>query len=364
LRVIRTRDAAFIRKLCNLGLPPQTLAQTLLPALRQVIPAHSGGVFWVDVNGEMTGLYAERLLPPDAMSTYYERYYQTRTVGFADAFRSRAAMSDPVSYHSCSRAEQSTPYFQDVLARLDAYHVLYGILREDDAPFAQLSLYRGANDRPFDRNDAATMRELLRYLSVGLGRSALKPSADESSIMVEEELGVVLLDGSVVSAPQAWYRLLRLAALSKVSPSTARGDQQVIEQFVRDVCSEAFPRAATARKEVVRETPWGRFRLRGFLLADSRSRRSDQVGILIRREEPHSLSLIRGAGVSEMSPQQREVALLLARGKSNREIAQQLGLSLNTANYHVKQVFARLRVNDRAAVTDRLLRLAQAGTAS
>jgi hypothetical protein len=74
---MRVRDAAFIRKLCALGLPPRSLVLALLPAQRQVVPAHSGGVFWVDRNGQMTGLYAERLLPPEAMTAYYERHYDT-----------------------------------------------------------------------------------------------------------------------------------------------------------------------------------------------------------------------------------------------------------------------------------------------
>ena len=65
---MRTRDAAFIRKLCTLGLPPRALVLSLLPALRSLVPAHSGGVFWVDGRGQMAGLYAERMLPPDAMA--------------------------------------------------------------------------------------------------------------------------------------------------------------------------------------------------------------------------------------------------------------------------------------------------------
>ena len=84
------------------------------------------------------------------------------------------------------------------------------------------------------------------------------------------------------------------------------------------------------------------------------------MGLLIRREEPRSLSLVRGTGMAALSPQQREVALLIAAGRSNREIAQDLGLSFNTASSHVKQVYARLGVNERSAVAQKLLHLAQA----
>src|SRR5207249_6266198 len=64
----RVRDVSFIRKLCMLGLPAQTVAQCLLPELRKLIPSHSAGVFWVDEHGQMASLYAERMLPPDAMA--------------------------------------------------------------------------------------------------------------------------------------------------------------------------------------------------------------------------------------------------------------------------------------------------------
>src|SRR5438552_16372061 len=78
----RVRDVSFIRKLCTLGLPPQTVAQCLLPELRKLIPSHSAGVFWVDRQGEMTHLYAERLLP-DAMAAYYERHYAVKANTFS-----------------------------------------------------------------------------------------------------------------------------------------------------------------------------------------------------------------------------------------------------------------------------------------
>src|SRR5581483_368267 len=162
---MRARDVAFIRKLCSLGLPAPTLAQSLLPALRKLIPAHSGAVFWVDDKGEMQELYAERLLPTEAMARYYERHYATRSAGFAQAFRERSRDPVPVSLHSFDSAEQATDYFQDVMRPLDAYHVLYGILRDGNRAYGQISLYRGRNDSPFPAECASNLEALLRYLS-------------------------------------------------------------------------------------------------------------------------------------------------------------------------------------------------------
>jgi DNA-binding CsgD family transcriptional regulator len=358
----RARDLAFIRKLCALGLPPQTLAPCLLPALRALVASHSAAVFWVDDQGEMSGLYAERMLPPDAMADYYARHYHERTNGFALAFKRRAASEDPVCAHSFSRAEQATAYFRDVMARLDAYHVLYGVLKSGDRAFGQVSLYRGRADRPFGTEDAETLRSLLRYLASGLAPRTGSAEDPAPSVVVEEHLGIANADGSIASAPEPWHRLLRLVALNRVAPRDAAGESSTVQAFLRQLCDSALaPERSVARPlEANQQSPWGRFSLRAFRLPDVRGRRADQIGLLIRREEPRAVTLVRGTGVSALSPQQREVALLLAQGKSNREIADQLGLTFNTASYHVKQVYDRLEVNDRGAVGEKLLRLAQA----
>src|SRR5215467_153875 len=179
----RVRDVSFIRKLCALGFPPQTLAQCLLPELRKLIPSHSGGVFWVDPQGEMTSLYAERLLPPDAMSAYYEKHYAVRAKSFSEAFKSRAESADPVSFHSFSKTEQETDYFRDVMRRLDAFHVLYGVVKDGAKPIAQVSFYRGAADEPFDKEDANTLRSVLRYLAIGLGASASNATVKDEAVV-------------------------------------------------------------------------------------------------------------------------------------------------------------------------------------
>src|SRR6185295_12306648 len=205
------RDLVLIRKLCGLGLAAQTLAPSLLPALRQVIPSHSAAVFWVDERFEMTGLYAERLLPPEAMERYYEKHYQQPVTGFP-----RAAAADPVSVHRFTKLEQESDYFRAVLSRLDAYQILYGVLRDSTRPIGQISIYRGERDPEFGRRDQDALRGLLRYLSIGLRPATPSPQAAASAEVVEEWLGIVEIDGAVTSAPADWSRLVRLLAIQEV----------------------------------------------------------------------------------------------------------------------------------------------------
>jgi DNA-binding CsgD family transcriptional regulator len=49
-----------------------------------------------------------------------------------------------------------------------------------------------------------------------------------------------------------------------------------------------------------------------------------------------------------LSAREREVLALLIQGRSNREIATQLGISGNTAKFHLTSIFNKLGVNGRA----------------
>ena len=229
------RDLVLIRKLCGLGLPAQTLAPSLLPALRQLIPSHSAAVFWVDERFEMTGLYAERLLPPDAMERYYQKHYQQPGTGFPRAFAARAAASDPVSVHKYTKPEQDSDYFRAVLSRLDAYQILYGVLRDSTRPIGQISIYRGEHDPEFGRRDQDALRGLLRYLSVGLRPLISMAEQPSTAEIVEEWLGIVGLDGTLISAPPDWSRLVRLLVIQEVTPRGAHDEERVVAEFLRRI---------------------------------------------------------------------------------------------------------------------------------
>lgn len=66
------------------------------------------------------------------------------------------------------------------------------------------------------------------------------------------------------------------------------------------------------------------------------------LSVLIRSSSPH------GANLS-LTPRQREVVLLIAKGAADKEIAKALGITTATAQKHVTNLLKRLNVPNRAA---------------
>ena len=61
-----------------------------------------------------------------------------------------------------------------------------------------------------------------------------------------------------------------------------------------------------------------------------------------------------------LTSREAEVLLWLSRGKSNRDIAEILGLSPRTVNKHLEQMFEKLGVENRASATALAIRTLEA----
>jgi DNA-binding CsgD family transcriptional regulator len=77
------------------------------------------------------------------------------------------------------------------------------------------------------------------------------------------------------------------------------------------------------------------------------------VAVTLAPATPAELEPLRLA-LHGLTPREREVAQLLARGASNEEIAKALWISRHTVKDHVKAIYAKLRVGGRAELTAKL----------
>ena len=83
------------------------------------------------------------------------------------------------------------------------------------------------------------------------------------------------------------------------------------------------------------------------------ARPGDSADLTIReeavREDPGE--------VTELTPRERQVLLILAEGASNREIARRLGISVHTAKFHVGSILDKLDATGRTDAVAHAARL-------
>jgi DNA-binding CsgD family transcriptional regulator len=348
-----------IRQLCCLGVTGEQLMPPLLKAVRQLVGAESAGFFWVDARGDMTALYAERLLPAPVMQVYFERFYDAADSSFRRAFAERARGAEPVVTESATPSHERSAYYNEVMRHLDAHHVLYGIVREQERALGQLSLYRPKSAPTFGPAEEGELAGVMRYVAHGVSRRAPEGGLAGDPVGAAED-AIFLVDaaGRIESLSPPAHKLLALAVQGSLRPangSTLDDAAQPALARLREQLRGALSGADVEPPGVVIDNAWGRFRLRAYSLADDPAARDARMAVRIQRQEPMLLKFVDALSGLGLSPQQREIAAGLARGASNQELAAALGVSPNTIAYHIKQLFARLDTHDRQQMVGKVL---------
>ena len=357
---------SHIRQLCALGLGGRAIMPALLAAVRELAPSDEAEFTWVDAEGEVANLYAERLPPEPVLGYYFRRPDEEGGQAFGSRFRALVAQEEPVTALAATEAVRRTDYFRDVLTHLGAEHALHAVVRRHGRPLGQLTLYRRDRAHPYAAGERAAIASISGYLGHGAAEpSAATPAEDRDYADTDHQAMVIVArDGALRHCSSAARRLLLYVALESINRGTLAQQHAAIGGVMRRVAAhlrEARPPMPSSNLLVANR--WGRFVLRAHWLTDASEGDEALIGVQVRRQEPLVLRLSQAMRGLALSPQQKEVGLLVAQGRSNPQIASQLGVTLNTANYHVKQLFAKLNTHERSEVGPKLLGLAEAGGA-
>lgn len=99
--------------------------------------------------------------------------------------------------------------------------------------------------------------------------------------------------------------------------------------------------------------------LRGELPVDTRLARE-----VLRRLAEEQLPQMRTPAADILSPREREVVQLLARGHTNREIGEALVITPNTVKIHVEHILAKFGASDRTQAAVRAIELGYVATSN
>lgn len=186
------------------------------------------------------------------------------------------------------------------------------------------------------------------HMSLPISDDAVAPEASIpltplAGVLDNLEQGVVLL----ASDADAWFT--NVAAERMLGADAERG---VIVREMRSVFRAAFRQHEGRPAEVEVATRVGRYRMRARILPSKiREIRSRAVLVTIVRAASDLPSRARLMERFQMTLREADVALLLARGRRNAAIAEELQISPHTARHHTESVLAKLDVHARSEVS-------------
>ena len=343
-----------------LGLPMEAIVPALMRGLCREARSDAGVVLWFDARGEIANLYAQNLPAPAVLAAWFSPLNGMNGVTRLPlATGERVGRSELVETCAGDESERRVeidrtpePFCPHrhlcgmaVPSGLPMQRLCCAIVRQG-SPVASLMLYRPLTTAPFGAEERTVVKAAGRYLSLHPYVMDIDTSAAKYRACGEQALLLCEPDGQVVHASANGYTLLAQASGCPINRKTV---PDMLERAGRDLlrrllAGAPLPTGLHAHGEERSATlvnAWGLFRLRVFFEA------AGPHGVLIERVEHLLVRLVEAMWHLDLSVQQGEVLLLLALGLNHERIADRLGVTPNTADYHIRQLYTKLGAHTR-----------------
>jgi DNA-binding CsgD family transcriptional regulator len=348
---------AYLRQLCCSGLDKEVVIQEFLRAVQAVIPSGSNTFsgtdekltpsyhiteFVVDESDEVTPLMISGYLTPERLRVSASWFSQYPVIPGWEVVDASFYKSD---------------LYNLVFRRFDQHHSLFAPVLKEGKPAGMLGLYRPQHQKPFDNREQTLCAQLLPYVSHALcvtSNSEIQYSENGTS-------GMIVFDtqGQIqYLSPDA--KLLLAMACQPLMMLDARSQKEALLAKLGQLCrnlQSIFQGKHAAPPSWSMTNGRGRFNFHACWLNKQNNEPDALIGMTVEHQEPLVLKLLRGLQNLSLSPVQKQVALLLAQGKTNDQIGGQLNIKLTTVKEHVSKIFDKLGIYRREELLPLLLAL-------
>jgi DNA-binding CsgD family transcriptional regulator len=170
--------------------------------------------------------------------------------------------------------------------------------------------------------------------------------------------------GTILFLTNAAKSLLVLACHPVLSLDTCNQEDQILAKLTQ-LCRNLqaiFQGKHAAPPSWSHTNGRGRFTFRASWLNRLNNEQDRLISMTIEHQEPLVLKILRALQELPLSPVQKQVAFLLAQGKPNELIGDQLHIKLSTVKEHVSKIFGKLDICRREELLPLLLAMTQETT--
>lgn len=349
-----------IRQACSIGLPSRQVMPVVLRELRALIPAACAQFTWSSAEGRLTNFWCDTFMPRRTAWIILHRARYEADAG--TNFRQLMLFGRPTGNLRCwwQRGFESSATFKAVFEPYRFKWFLDGVVRDGGRPYGSVGLIRKHDDPDFSAAEEALLAQTLPYIA-----HAVRADGSAPSRFVHSGRSAMLVccdTGRLLEWSDEAHRLAAYALLDEINTDARvdSGDFERVHEGLRQVALELKARlddtAAGTLPRVVRRNGWGEFVFRGYRLSGASNGDAPRMGILVEQAVPLEALLLEQVNRLDLSPRQKEIALLSARGLSNADITRQLKLSPHTLKDHFKAIYTRLQINSQRELVELLSR--------
>jgi DNA-binding CsgD family transcriptional regulator len=352
---------AALRQIASLGQPPAAVFDDLVVCLQTLVPFDTASIILLNPDFSGRDALANFDLPAEVSLRYAVRWFNREEERFYP--NHIRLQRDPAL--KVMRVSDFTPrlreteLYDEIMRHSDHHWIASLTTSAGRHPIGNLGLGRPAARRDFSREDLVLLEQARPFVEQALAAPPATPLSGGDGGSVETALLCADLQGRVLSeSPNAW-RMLRWAR--GVPLDASWGDNHVYD-WSRPLLAELASRvraalvAKTAPPAAMRScNEYGEFILRAYALNPAAADRPFAAGIQVERRLPIALRLFRSPPFRALSNRERGVVLGLVSGATHGEIAARLGITPNTVVSHVRNLYARLEVNNRQGLIERLI---------
>lgn len=364
------QDEALLALHAAIEIEPLCKALNLL--LREAIPCHRVTLFLGHI-----GMHEARKVYTDPPMPNLDRDYY-----------SRRAEANPFSYvieenigishyrfsdvYACDTDFQSTAFYRDFAEPEGWVTGLSGLVWLGKDLRGMLSLYRGPDEGDFSDREIDMLESLLPHIAIAIDRVKRLHRERLYRLVLEDfnrnmPVGLLLLDWDL-QLIYANTEAIRLVANWNYGPeANRRYNPREVFQLPKDIigaCTKLRDEIIETGDEAVRDlgkTPRKLTHEASEIECAVQPIRLNKSNIAhpgffitfesveqSSRDDPESVSQDRLLLLNQLSPSERELALLVGEGLSNKEIAERLGKSVLTVKKQLNSAFGKLNISNRA----------------
>jgi DNA-binding CsgD family transcriptional regulator len=211
-----------------------------------------------------------------------------------------------------------------------------------------LILLRAGDSPAFTPGETTLVGQLAPTIATSLRRTLVRQHLDHASDA--GEAGILVVGGeplmvlAATDAARSWLDELDDGGMASGLPTCVSSAVHA---------SRRRPEQPVVVRARTRAGRWVSMTAERITVAGAGGEPGDHYGVVVQPSRPAEIATIIGAA-HRLTPRESDVVVLVAAGRTNREIAQSLALSPHTVSDHLKSIFTKLDVASRGEMTSKL----------